>query len=88
MTQLDEALNKIKSQYEAYEGELKAIENDEEGCFETSVLYGLADSIPFLIETINSLKIELKQLKQNKNPLFNLSENLKIISDFEKKMNL
>lgn len=64
MDQLENALKRVMSSYEAYEDELNSIEDSEEGgMLDTSVLCSIANSTPFLVSTIRQLKNEKSELE-------------------------
>jgi hypothetical protein len=63
MNELEKTLKRIEDTYSAYENELEA--GGDDGILDISVLCSLADSVPYLIETIREQRkiIEEKETK-------------------------
>ena len=55
---LEKVLERLKGQYKSYEEELEEINGEEDGIIDISVACALANSIPYLIKTIEKAEDE------------------------------
>lgn len=63
-SKLKKVVSRLKQQYESYEKELEEINEDTDGMIDISVACSLANSIPYLVEHIESLDAEKDYWKQ------------------------
>jgi predicted RNase H-like nuclease (RuvC/YqgF family) len=59
-SKLEKVLQRLKYQYKAYEAELQEINEEEDGMIDISVACALANSIPYLIKTIDEQQKEIE----------------------------
>jgi flagellar biosynthesis chaperone FliJ len=63
MDKLNEVLKRLERQYKSYEKERN--NEDEDGIIDVSLACNLADSIPYLIKTIEELQREISDYDEN-----------------------
>jgi hypothetical protein len=82
MSTLDSVLKRLRSQSKVYENEQHNIDDEDDGgVIDVSLACGLADSIPYLIKTIENQLNEIESLKIKNKASDELVNNLDIKDD-------